>query len=71
LPFGLRFDDSPETAVERVGRPPDIQVDDSFSGFAAWHESALTFHIFYDTIDNRILRVSLFAPGFWAKWHSD
>jgi hypothetical protein len=64
LPYAIRFDDSPETAVGKVGRPPDIQDDESFSGHAVWHESTLTLHIFYSTMENRILRVSLIAPGY-------
>ena len=71
LPFGIRFDDSPETAVKKVGRPPDVQDDDDFSGYALWHGSAFSLHIFYNAMENRIARVSVFAPGFWAKWHED
>ena len=70
LPCGIVFDDSPEAATRKVGRPPDKQLDDeedSFSGYALWHEPRFSLHIFYSTIENRIFRVSLFAPGSWEK----
>ena len=70
LPYAIRFGDSPETVVQKLGRPPDIQNDDEevdFSGEAAWHEPELTVNVFYDTIENRVLRVSVVAPGFGAR----
>ena len=64
LPFKLCFDDSPETAVQKLGRSPDIQNDESYSGYAVWYASNLTLYILYSTMENRILRVSIFAPGY-------
>ena len=64
LPFDLTFDDSLETAVRKVGRPPDRQEFGSFSGDAVWHESTFTLLLFYNTMENRIARVSLFAAGY-------
>jgi hypothetical protein len=69
LPHGVKFDDSPEMVVRKVGRRPDIQMDDSFSGYALWHLDTHSFHVFYSTMENRLMRVSLFAPGYWDKWH--
>jgi len=71
IPFGIRFDDSPETAVRKVGRQPDHQTDEWFSGYAVWHDLPFSFLIFYNTMENRMARISLFAPGFWAKWHQE
>ncbi len=66
LPYAIRFGDSPETVLQKLGRPPDIQNDneDDFSGLAKWHEPELTVSVFYDTMENRVLRVSVVAPGF-------
>jgi hypothetical protein len=63
LPYGIHFDDSPETAVRKLGRPPDRQDDSLFAGSAVWNESTFTLLLFYNTMENRIARVSLFAPG--------
>lgn len=71
LPYGIQFDDSPETAITKVGRPPDVQDDDDFGGYALWHQPTFGFHIFYNSMENRVARASLFAPGFWEKWHAD
>jgi hypothetical protein len=63
LPYGLTFDDSPEDAVRRVGRAPDAQHDDDFTGIAEWREPAYTLRVLYTTMENRLLRVTLVAPG--------
>lgn len=63
LPYAIRFDDSPETVVKKLGRSPDYRADDDFSGHAAWNEPKLTVDVFYSTIENRILRVSVIARG--------
>lgn len=71
LPYAIAFDDSPEMVAQKIGRPPDNQQDDVFSGFAAWHEPTFTVRIFYSTMENRILRVSAIAPGFGTRWHGE
>ena len=61
LPHAIRFGDSPETVVERFGRLPDIQNDDEddFSAIASWREPKYTVTVFFDTMENRVLRVSI------------
>jgi hypothetical protein len=74
LPFAIRFGDSPETVVQKLGRLPDIQSDDEevdFSGEATWHEPRFTVNVFYDTMENRVLRVSAIAPGLRARLHEE
>lgn len=66
LPCGLNFEDSPEMAVGKLGRPPDLQDDEDFSGTATWNEAEFTLYIFYSSIENRIFRVGLIAPGLAA-----
>jgi hypothetical protein len=64
LPYELHFDDSLETAIQKLGRPPDTQNYEPFSHSAAWCESNLILHVFYSIMENRILRVSVFAAAF-------
>jgi len=65
LPSGIRFDDSPETVARKFGRAPDYQADADFDGYAVWKEPSCTFLILYNTMENWVGRVNLFAPGFW------
>jgi hypothetical protein len=67
LPFDLIFEDSPETAERKLGRAPDDRLDDEYSGIALWHEPQFSLRIFYSTVENRLARVSLIAPGVWKK----
>lgn len=67
LPFDLSFEDSPETAERKLGRAPDERLDDPYSGIALWHEPDFSLCIFYSTVENRLARVSLIAPGVWKK----
>lgn len=62
LPYGIRFGDSMETVVQKLGRPPDSEHYDLISGRALWIEPALTVNVFYDTTENRTLRVTALAP---------
>lgn len=71
LPHGVHFSDSPEMVAQKMGRPPDTQADDPYSGYALWQEATHVFHVFYSTMENRLMRVSLFAPDYWAKWHEE
>ena len=71
LPHTIRFEDSPETVVQKLGRPPDIQHDneEDFWGVATWHEPEFTVKVFYDTMENRIARAVLLRriPGEAAQ----
>jgi hypothetical protein len=65
LPAEIRFDDSPETVIRKFGRVPDYQADSDFDGYVVWKEPSCTFLILYNTMENWVGRVNLFAPGFW------
>jgi hypothetical protein len=67
LPIGLSFDDTQEMMVNKVGRAPDYQVDNRFSGTAVWHFPKYSLEVYYNNIDNHLARVNLMAPGFWRK----
>lgn len=70
LPFGLIFDDSLETAVKKIGCSADERADTQFDGYALWHFSNYSLHIYYSTMENVILRVRLMAPGLWTSWQA-
>jgi len=71
LPLGIDFDDSLEILIRKFGRPPDLHAEVEFSGYAVWHEPLGTIRIVYSGMENRVARVSLYAPGFWAKWMAE
>lgn len=67
LPFDLSFEDSPEAAERKLGRAPEERLDDAYSGIALWHEPEFSLRVFYSTVENRLARVSLIAPGVWKR----
>lgn len=71
LPFGITFDDSPETLDIKIGQPPHDRVDEDFTGFAVWHFSAYSLCIYYSIMENMVLRVRILAPGVWARYEID
>jgi len=67
LPGGLTFDDSPETLFAKFAELPAHQHDDTLSGYAVWHLPDYTVHVLYSNLYNRLLRVSVIAPGTWKS----
>jgi hypothetical protein len=65
MPLGLSFDDSQAQIAEKVGRVPDARNDFDQSGFALWHFDRYSLRAEYSNIENRLLRVTLMAPGYW------
>lgn len=65
LPERLDFDDSQHAIAAKVGRVPDERGDDTWSGFALWHRSSDSLRVEFSNIENRLLRVTLMAPGYW------
>lgn len=63
LPFGIRFDDSPEAALAKVGQPPLRQEDQDFSGQAFWELPEYSLQVIYSTMENIVLRVCVFEAG--------
>lgn len=62
LPRGIVFDDSPEAALAKIGRPPNHQSDQDFAGQAFWSMERLGLLVVYSTMENVVLRVSLLMP---------
>jgi hypothetical protein len=64
LPFGLAFDDSQRSSQAKIRRKPDEQKDDDLDGYAEWRFREYSLHVMYDNMKNRLLRISIMAPGF-------
>jgi hypothetical protein len=66
MPLGLTFDDSQVRIAERVGSAPDERRDFDRNGFAIWHFEPYSLRAEYSNIENRLLRATIMAPGYWA-----
>lgn len=64
LPFGLAFDDTQATLQTKLEREPDEQKDDDIDGYALWRFANFSLHVLYDNMKNRLLRITIMAPGF-------
>lgn len=64
LPEGLNFSNSQAVLVEKLGAP-DQRQDGDRTGMAVWQRRDYVLSVVYSNIENRVLRVSLFAPTFW------
>jgi hypothetical protein len=67
LPFGLAFADTQTDLRVKIGRAPEEITDEDRSGLAVWHFARFTLNVVYSNIENRILRVTMLAPGFWER----
>ncbi|WP_143135774.1 hypothetical protein [Burkholderia ubonensis] len=67
LPYGLSFDDAPDSFALKLGRPADVRKDDRVTGFAVWNFKEASLHVLYSNFDNHLLRVTLMAPGYWSE----
>lgn len=65
LPAGLKFDDTPRELQAKLGKKPAESLEDEFSGIAVWHLPEYTLHVEYSTLENRLVIVTIYAPGFW------
>jgi hypothetical protein len=70
LPFGLDFEDSPETLFQKMKKKPDERSEDmeDNTDYAVWHFPKCTLFVGYSHRDNRILRIKLYAPGIWESF---
>ena len=65
LPRGLKFSDTQEELFAKVAEDPADKWDDALSGGAVWHFTRFTLKVLYSTLENRLLRVTILAPGYW------
>ena len=66
LPFGLDFEDSQADIAAKIPRRPDERLDMDRVGFVMWHLDAYTLRAEFSNIENKLLKVTIMAPGFWA-----
>jgi len=71
LPFGITFNDSPQTVLEKVGAPPVRQHDRDFEGQAFWEFAEFSMLVKYSTMENIVLSVSLLPPRMDTKHTRD
>lgn len=62
MPFGIRFDDSPETMLGKVNLAPAHQEDQDFYGQAFWGLPDYSLEVTYSTMENIVLRVRMLLP---------
>lgn len=67
LPCSLAFSDTQAELLTKVGETPAEQSDDKLSGVAVWHLPDYTLQVLYSNLENRLLRVTLIAPGYWES----
>lgn len=66
MPLALSFDDSQAQIAAKVGRNPDHRADFDRNGFVLWHFDRYSLRAEYSNIENRLLRLTIMAPGYWA-----
>ena len=71
MPMGLAFDDSQAQIAAKIGREPDERNDFDRNGFVLWHFERYSLRAEYSNIENRLLRATLLAPGYWAATTSE
>lgn len=59
LPFGITFDDGPDTVLAKVGRPPDSESRDEMEGFHRWTFQSHDLHVLYSLAEDHVYRVTL------------
>ncbi len=58
-----RFDDAQVDIARKFGRKPDDRGDFDREGFVVLHQPLYTVRCEYSNIENRLLRVTIRAPG--------
>lgn len=66
MPLNLAFSDSQSDIAAKIGRKPDERDDLDRIGFVIWHYNDFSLRAEYSNIENRLLRVTIMAPGYWA-----
>ena len=71
LPFGLAWNDSPETLFRKVVAPPLSRREDAYTGTAVWELPGLGLLVTYSTTHNVLSRVIVQIPGLAAAREQD
>jgi hypothetical protein len=67
MPLKLEFTDSQAEIAAKLGRKPDVRRDFDRNGYVLWHFDRFSLRAEYSNIENRLLRVTLMAPGYWRS----
>jgi hypothetical protein len=67
LPLGLKFSDIPRELPKKLGKSPSEKSDERFGSTAVWQFPEFTLSVVYSTLENRLLKVTIYAPGFWSS----
>lgn len=65
LPNGLSFNDSPAVLLKKISKPPIAGSENTMTGYAVWNFLDYTLHVLYSNFYNRLLKISIVAPGLW------
>lgn len=67
LPMGLRFEDTPETVVAKVGSYPVSGNATSFVGYYCWRLPDYLLHVGFTVMERRVNRIYVAAHGYYAQ----
>lgn len=59
LPFGITFDDGPDTVLAKIGQPVESEDFDEMEGFHRWRFESFDLHILYSLAEDCVYRVTL------------
>lgn len=59
LPFGITFDDGPDTVMAKVGRAVESEDFDEMEGFHRWRFESFDLHVLYSLAEDCVYRVTL------------
>lgn len=59
LPFGITFDDGPDTVLSKVGHAIDSEDFDEMEGFHRWRFELFDLHVLYSLAEDCVYRVTL------------
>ena len=66
MPLALSFEDSQAQITAKVSREPDYRTEFDRNGFVLWHFDRYSLRAEYSNIENRLLRSTIMAPGYWV-----
>lgn len=66
LPLGLKFNDTPKQARDKVGQKPAESGERRLDGTVVFHLPEFTLLVLYSTLENTVVSVTMYAPGYWG-----
>jgi hypothetical protein len=65
LPLNLSFEDNPQSLFEKIKTKPAKHQNNRLTGYSLWHFEIFSLHVLYSNLYNRLLRITVMAPGYW------